>query len=179
MLLAAPFVQKVCEICPKGGGSPWSGDGGAAHGRRSCWPRPPRSTSRPTSPRGSPVCAPPRRPRRRRRRRRGRATSRPAPRAKTSLALYAGRRAGSRDASADGSRRIRDGMGPAWIFRGDGSRRRRGCHVDIPRRRVAGRRVATPPRVPRGSSEAESRRPRVPSWIVRDRIATPPRVPRR
>ena len=33
--------------------------------------------------------------------------------------------------SAEGSR------GATWIFCGDGSRRRRGCHVDIPRRRVA------------------------------------------
>ena len=54
-----------------------------------------------------------------------------------------------------------------WIFRGDGSRRRRGCHVDIPRGRVAAwsrhrrgcrvdiprRQVAAPPRLPRGYSE--------------------------
>ena len=40
-------------------------------------------------------------------------------------------------------------MGATWIFRGDQSRRRRGCHVDSPWRPVA----ATP-RVPRGSSEA-------------------------
>ena len=52
--------------------------------------------------------------------------------------------------------RIDDGRGDAvaatWIVRGDGSRRRRGCHVGRPRRRVA----ATP-RLSRGSSEGAGR----------------------
>ena len=30
-----------------------------------------------------------------------------------------------------------DAAAATWIFSGDGSRHRRGCHVDIPRRRVA------------------------------------------
>ena len=41
------------------------------------------------------------------------------------------------------------------IVRGDGSRRRRGCHVDRPRGRVA-----AAPRVPRGSSGGDASRPR-------------------
>ena len=58
----------------------------------------------------------------------------------------------------------RDAAAATWAFRGDESRRRRGCHVGIPWRRVAGchvgiprRRVAATPRLPRGHS-VETRR---------------------
>ena len=56
-----------------------------------------------------------------------------------------------------------DAEGAARIFRGGESRRRRGCHADIPRRRVA----ATP-RLPRGYSvEAGRATPRARRRIIR------------
>jgi len=45
-----------------------------------------------------------------------------------------------------------DDAGAAWIFRGDGSRRRRGCHVDIPWGPIAAK-----PRLQRGHSAETSR----------------------
>ena len=41
------------------------------------------------------------------------------------------------------SRRRVAAAGATWIFRGGVSRRRRGCHVDIPRRRIAAAAGAT------------------------------------
>ena len=71
--------------------------------------------------------------------------------------------------SAEGSR------GATWIFCGDGSRRRRGCHVDILRRRVA-----AASRGPRGYY-AETGRGRAAGChvdIMRRRVAAASRVPR-
>ena len=48
-------------------------------------------------------------------------------------------------ASRDGAGRYARRRRPGEAFRGGGLRYRRGCHVDSPRRRVA-----APPRVPRG-----------------------------
>ena len=74
--------------------------------------------------------------------------------------------AATRIVRGDGSRRRRGchvfegagrggAAGATWIVRGDGSRRRRGCLAESPEGRVA-----APPRVPRGSSGGDASRPR-------------------